>query len=221
MSDVSILREVDWSEVKSQYQMRSKISAELRTLMNDGQVRKFAELAIGISDDAGNYSAAEHPRIKASIPTNLNWMGRVFNLAKEFIPLKNASEVPQLIDRANLDYLKISVGSELSCMMNPKVCWVCNVRTIWTHLAWTRGPGEAEELLKAFRIGDSDSEMAYSNWSVGFHPDLGGSLTEVSEEGKKLSLAANVPPGELTFLWADAIASHVYDDYHQKSLMRP
>ena len=220
MPDVSILNEVDWSEVKSHYQKRSKISEELRNLLNDGHVRKFAELAIGISDNAGNYSAAEHPKIKASIPRNLNWQGRICDLAKKFIPLKNASDVPQLIDRARLDYLKISVGSEMSCMINPQVCWVCNRRTIWTHLAWTRGTGEAEQLLEAFKIGDSDSEMAYSNWAVGFHPELGSSLAEVAKEGSKLSLEADVSPGPLVFLWADAIASRAFDDFHKRLTRR-
>lgn len=220
MPNNSVLKGLDWNEGASHYRQRAKTGAQLRGFLESRQVRQFAELAIGLSDATGNYSAAEHPKIRASIPMNLNWQGRVFNLATQFVPLNDAGQVPALIEKANLDYLKISVGSEISCMVNPQVCWVCNRRTIWTHLAWTRGFGEAEQLLEAFKQGDSDSEMAYSNWAAAFHPELGGSLREIAEEGGKLSLAASIPPGGLTFLWADAIASQAYDNYHQGALIR-
>ena len=195
--------------------MRAQVSAKMSDLLKRNQMRDFAELAIGLSEAAGNYSAAEHPKIQVSIPTNLNWYGRVVNLAKQFVPLRDAEQVPALIERARLDYLKISVGSEISCMVNPQVCWVCNRRTIWTHLAWTRDIREAQQLLEAFKLGDADSEMAYSNWAAGFHSELGKSLRQVAEEGGRRSREANVQPGEFVFLWADAMASQVYDNYHQ------
>ena len=69
-------------------------------------------------------------------------------------------------------------------MVNPDMCWVCNVRTIWLHLAWNRGPGDAEELLKLFREGAADSEMAYMRWADEYHPKLQRTLIDVATEGR-------------------------------------
>src|SRR2546426_5783977 len=95
---------------------------------------RFARLVLGVSDPAGNYSAAEHgigPRVLGG---NRNAEQRVFDLADKFIGLSKAREVPVLIRQAGLKYLGISVGSEASCMLNPRVCWVANTRTAWAHL---------------------------------------------------------------------------------------
>lgn len=211
---MSILRGVDWSTVRSHFDRRVKVSNNLLNLFQQRAVEKFTALALGIEDDAGNYSAAEHPVLKVHILGNKNVNRRVFELAGKFIPLKNASQVPELIRHAQLNYLQIGVGSEMSCMVNPEVCWVCNVRTVWTHLAWERSAEEAERALKLYRERDPSSDMAYMNWADVFHPLLRDSLIKVAEEGGRLSRRANVMPGNIVFLWADAIASEVYSRYH-------
>lgn len=195
-----------------------QVSRELLRRYNDNKVRDFAELAVGMEDDTGNYSAAEHrlgPRIAAA---NQNWQKQVFDLAGQFKELKDASVIPDLIVRANLRYLQISVGSEISCMVNPDVCWVCNVRTIWLHLAWTKGPGKAEQELALYRESASDSDMAYITWAAVYHPLIQQTLYEVATEGRNRAKAQGitVQNGRL-FLWADAIAAYAYDSYHGKN----
>ena len=78
--------------------------------------------------------------------------------------LAEACDVPTLIKQARLQYLRIGVGSEISCMVNPSVCWVANTRTIWTHLVIKHGydVAKAEAELAAYRDDDATSEMAYA-----------------------------------------------------------
>src|SRR5215469_6901604 len=96
-------------------------------------------------------------------------------------------------------------------MMNPNVCWVANRRTIWTYLVINYGEGtaKADEALALYRDSDETSEMAYSEWAV-IHAELRGALTRVGEESHSLSKKARIPPGDIVFLWADVIASHLY-----------
>jgi hypothetical protein len=215
MPNKSAMNLLDWEEVASHFRNRIKTSQGLLQLHDDKKTKAFAGLAIGDSNSTGNYSAAEHPVLMAGIAKNRNWEQRVYDLATSFRSLTNAGSVPSLIGAAQIGYLQISVGSELSCMVNPEICWVCNVRTIWTYIAWTRSPQDAEEQLKLYRSGSSDSEMAYINWAEPFHPLLGAALLEIAAEGRERASKGNldVPPG-YRFLWADAIASHAYGSYH-------
>jgi hypothetical protein len=209
----SALDGLNWSDVARHFRNRVKVSGELLRLHDDKKVDAYAELAIGYANTDGNYSASEHPVLLSRITENRNWQSQVYELATRFRALTNACAVPGLINEANLNSLKISVGSEISCMVNPDVCWVCNVRTIWLHLAWTKSPEEAERALRLFREGASDSEMAYSNWADEFHPLLSRTLVEVGSEGRSRARAEWIPR-EQQFLWADAVASYAYGAYH-------
>lgn len=215
MPDQSVLNLLNWNEIAGHFRDRVAVSKELLSLHDAGKTEAFAKLAVGITGDGvGNYSAAEHPILKLGISENNRWEERIFRLATEFRALSEASQVPILIANARIKYLQISVGSEMSCMVNPDVCWVCNVRTIWLHLAWKRGPGDAEELLKLFREGAADSEMAYVRWADEYHPKLQRTLIDVATEGlNRANPQGTMPDGKL-FLWADAIASHAYGRYH-------
>jgi len=214
MPNRSALDLLDWGEVASHFRNRVKVSQELLRLHGDKRVGAYAELAIGGTNKAGNYSAAEHPILMPRIAENLNWQGRVYNLASQFRKLTTADDVPNLITDAKLNYLQIGVGSEMSCMVNPDVCWVCNVRTIWLHLAWTKSPGEAETELNLYRDGASDSEMAYIRWAEVYRPLLCGTLIEVAADGRDRAKTQGIMPRVKLFLWADAIASFAYGRYH-------
>jgi hypothetical protein len=178
-------------------------------------VDKFADRSLGIADPTGNYSAAEHGLGPKILGTNLNAERRVFDLATKFLTLNNARSVPELIRAAQLKYLQISVGSEISCVVNPEVCWVANTRTIWTHLVIKHADnvGKADEELKLYREADVTSEMAYLYWCA-IHAELGVALTRVSEIGRGLARKAGVEPGDVSYLWADAIASYLYGAFH-------
>ena len=114
------------------------------------------------------------------IEDNRNAEQNVFNLAGEFISLTDARRVPNLIAKANLKYLKIGVGSEISCMVNPEVCWVANTRTIWTHLVIMHNDSiqKADEHLKLYREADGTSEMEYQAWEA-IHAELRVALEEL------------------------------------------
>ena len=100
-------------------------------------------------------------------------------------------------------------------MVNPKVCWVANTRTIWTHLVIKHADdfAKADEELRLYRSQDDMSEMAYKIWSE-IHRELAASMTRIAEEGCRLAIVASVEPGPIKYLWADAIANGLYASYY-------
>jgi hypothetical protein len=101
-------------------------------------------------------------------------------------------------------------------MLNPRVCWVANVRTIWTHLVIKHADNfqKAAEELQLYRDSDVTSEMAYEMWQA-IHGELAGTITRVAEEGAQLAKRAAVSPGSVKYIWADAIANQLYQDYYE------
>ena len=213
-----LLEGLDWAGIRRHYDDRVKESQNLREFAAVSNIEKFVELALGLAGkETGNYSAAEHylgPRI---LDANPDAFRKVYDLARDFMRLDDAIAVPGLVRGAQIKFLQIGVGSELSCMVNPEVCWVCNTRTIWIHLANTQGIREAEEALQLFRGGSSDSDMAYGSWANAYHPELSPSLLSLANAGSALAKKAGVIPGEISYLWADAIASAAYGKYHPRS----
>jgi hypothetical protein len=120
---MSALNKLDWSEVRNHYDNRTKIHRQLLELYQDNSISRFVDLLLGISDPAGNYSADEHKLGPQIIANNRNADDQVAGLAEKFMYLTNARAVPELIRDAAIRYLKIGVGSEASCMVNPEVCW--------------------------------------------------------------------------------------------------
>jgi hypothetical protein len=209
---MSALDTLDWHAVRRHYLERVQIHRALIDLRQKDNVLQFARLLRGITNPAGNYSAEEHglgPQILAM--NGPNAAKRVFDLAGKFISLNTARDVPRIIKDARLQYLQIGVGSEASCMVNPKVCWVVNTRTIWTHLVIKHADdiGKAKEELRLYRGADARSEMAYQIWAE-IHRELAASMTRIAEEGEKLAKRAAVEPGTIKYLWADAIANALY-----------
>jgi hypothetical protein len=211
---MSILENLHWSEVLAHYRKRFDIHKRLLNLHTHTNISHFVQLLLGISDPRGNYSASEHSLGPQIMAYNTNAEQRVFDLAGKFISVSSGREVPPLIKSANLSYLKIGVGSEASCLMNPKVCWVANTRTIWTHLVIKHGDNisKANEELRLYRDAEADSEMAYKIW-VQIHRELDVAMTRVAEIGSELAKKADVKAGIIKYIWADAISNALYELY--------
>jgi len=212
---LSVLDSINWADVRRDYDVRVHVHTDLQRFRQQNAIDKFTDLALGINDSDGNYSAAEHGLGPKVLAFNANASQRVFDLAGQFVSLTDALPVPDLIRRAQLKYLQIGVGSEISCMVNPEVCWVANTRTIWTHLVIKHGydVAKADEELKLYREADVASEMAYEAWAE-IHAKLDVALTHVAKLGRERAKSANVAPGNIIYIWADAIASHLYGSYH-------
>lgn len=212
-------RDLDWPEVLDHYERRVKIHRKILSLFDRPSPLGFAELLLGISDRRGNYSAAEHnlgPMILASNGRGAEEAAnRVHDLAGEFLAVKSPHDVPRLIQNAGLQYLKIGVGSEASCMMNPQRCWVANTRTVWTHLLIKHDDdiNKANEALKYYRDDDPVSEMSYAIWEA-IHRELDTAMTRIAERAEKASNSHAVRPGPIKYLWADAVADALYGVHH-------
>jgi hypothetical protein len=213
---MSALNSLNWLSVRKQYELRQKASAELLRLHAQRKLPQFIELLLGISDSAGNYSASEHGLGPKIIGENLNAEDRLYAISTDFLRAKSAHDVPPLIRGAGLRYFQIGVGSEASCMLNPQICWVANVRTIWTHLVIKHADNfqKADEELQLYRDSDVTSEMAYEMWQA-IHGELAGTITRIAEEGSRLARLANAKPGSVKYIWADAIANQLYADYYE------
>jgi hypothetical protein len=213
---MSVLDSLDWRRIREHYDVRVHTHQRLLELHKAKNTSAFVELLLGISDPSGNYSSAEHgigPRILAE---NTNVEQRLLAVVEQFLALTNAHEVPPIIHKARIKYFQIGVGSEASCMVNPYFCWVANVRTIWTHLVHKHDDSfvKADQELELYRESDVASEMAYQMWRA-LHAELAGTITRISEQGAKLSKSAGITPGEIRYLWADAIASELYERHHE------
>jgi hypothetical protein len=211
---MSALEGLNWCEVRAQYDYRVEVHQQLLRLYRNDR-RSFVNLLLGVSDPAGNFSADEHNLGPQILSGNSNAVNQVCALAQRFMELQTANKVPELIRNAAIRYLKIGVGSEASCMVNPKVCWVANTRTIWTHLVIKHADdfAKADEELRLYRSQDDMSEMAYKIWSE-IHRELAASMTRIAEEGCRLAIVASVEPGPIKYLWADAIANGLYASYY-------
>lgn len=209
---MSALNSLDWSTVRSHYDERVYAHQTAVKLHGRRRINEFCDLILGISDPTGNYSAAEHGLGRKILAMNLNAEQRVFQLAEQFVPLSHARTVSAIIRQANLQYLRIGVGSEVSCLMNPQHCWVANVRTIWTHLVIKHADNfkKADEELELYREADVESEMDYYMWEA-IHAELAASMTRIAEEGQRLAVKSKVTLGNITYLWADAIANQLYE----------
>jgi hypothetical protein len=202
------LADLDWEEVSGLYDARWEAHMCLLDAHDAGPSEEFAHLALGMTDAAANYSAAEHglgPKILAS---NERAPQRVWDLATVFLGLDHARDVPKLIRAAGLAYCRVGVGSELSGVINPEVCWVCNVRTLWTQLLVKHGDVErANEELRLYRDQDATSDMYWPTWGA-LHRRLGRDLRLLTQASE----AYCDDRGELDHLWADAISSVVYEE---------
>jgi hypothetical protein len=205
---------LDWTAVRRGYDVRAACHARLLKLHRSGNPDQFAKLALGIADAAGNFSAWQYGLGPKILAANLRAAERVLALAGQFLEVASAQRVPPLVREADLAYLRISVGSELSCMMHPRVCWIANVRTIWTHLLIKHDDSvdTANEALHYYRAEES-GEMAYKIWRD-IHRELDTAMTRIAERAEGLATGAGTMPGPLKYLWADAVADAMYGEYH-------
>jgi hypothetical protein len=208
------LASIDWKLTLQHYSEREAVHRRLIHLHQGRLIEPFFNLAVGISDQNGNYSAAEHGIGPKVLGTNNNARQRVFDLASKFLSVTNGLQVPPLIKSASISYLQIGVGSELSCMMNPTVCWVANSRTIWSHLLikHKNNYSKADLALELYRDNEASSEMAYQIWTA-IHKEMEPDMRHLAALGHHEARVRGLKPGSLTYLWADAIANSLYADH--------
>ncbi|MFB2700178.1 hypothetical protein [Aeromonas veronii] len=203
--------ELDMALIKQHYTKREVVSLKLNRLLHENSLKEYSELAVGVSDPYGNFSAAEHalgPKI-----LHFNSYESIFSLAKKLSQKDiKAKVVADHIYKANLPYLKIGVGSEMACLLQPDECWVGNVRTIWCHLVvkhkgdWQKANNE----LDLYRIDDITSEMNYKIWSD-IYVTMKSNLNIIHDLSLSWAKEVGVEAGCKKYLWVDTVCSHLYD----------
>ena len=166
MSEKSVLDVLNWDDALEHYKSRIRVHRQLRTLHGNGQSTPFAKLLLGISDDQGNYSARDHGLGPLILSRNPDAERRLFDVAGKFHAVNNANDVPDIIRKAGLKFFQIGVGSEASCMLNPRICWIANTRSIWTHLVFKHEGN--------FRRANEELKMKLQKWPIGNGPPFIG-----------------------------------------------
>jgi len=206
------IRRISMNEVLQHYEDRKHIHRDLVNFLKANNELEYVHLALGITDSIGNYSSDEHklgPRILSETSTT-----KIFKLAKKLFNCSSVNHIPRIIYEANIPFLKISVGSEMAMMLNPNKFWVGNVRTIWVHLLikhnWDYN--KANEELELYRNDDISSEMIYKIWRD-IYLSMETNLDHLIELANKSASHTGVTKGNLKYMWADAMANAIYDDY--------
>jgi hypothetical protein len=209
------MKRLNWARIRALYDERKAIHDLAAKLRLTEKRMGFAELVLGVSDPAGNFSASRHGLGQRVLAFNDNPAERVHRAAEQFAQLKTAAPGPGIIERTGLQYFQVAVGSEVSCLVNPKVCWVANRRTIWAHLVVKHdgNTSKANQELSLYRDADADSEMDYSIWGA-LHGELAKSMPVLVEEGTAAARRSGIAAGALRFLWGDVVADGLYEKYH-------
>lgn len=205
-----LLSELDFGVVHQEYDERTRVHRRLRRLLAALEVDAFVQLALGIEDPYGNFSARDHglgPRILAETPAR-----RVFDLAGELLRLVRCEDVLDLVRRADIPYLKIGVGTELGSLLRPAEFWITNVRTLWAHLVMKHGGSvnRANDELALYRDSERDSEMEYAVWGD-LHRNLEPAMRSLGAAGAAEASAQGLEAPPFDFLWADAVANALYE----------
>lgn len=205
-----MLRDLDFAQIKSHYNLREQTHLQLLRLYSARNINDYVNLALGITESSGNYSSSEHnlgPEI-----LNNNTPNSIFRLAQDLFNCDKVTHIPNIIHSRNLPYLKISVGSEIATLLRPNDIWIGNKRTILSHLIikhnWNTAI--AIEELELYQDNDRDSEMNYRVWRD-IYLSIEGSLEELILTSNSEARIQGVSPGGLKYLWADAIASELYN----------
>jgi hypothetical protein len=209
--NLKFITELDFTAVHDHYHRRMNVSRRLGSLLSSGATNEYVNLALGIDDAYGNYSAADHdlgPRI-LSVRSGAS----VFKLGSALATARSEKDVQRMIYHANIPYLKIGVGSEMAMLLQPEFHWVANTRSIWSHLLVKhRSLSKANEELKLYRTGSQDSEMAYKVWCA-VHTEMMPNFKKLASAGYLIADEQRVEPGPNAYIWADAIASALYEKY--------
>lgn len=206
-AELPFLRGLDWPTVRACYKARTAAAKELRALYDGDDHDSFARYALGMVDPAANYSAHDWVLGPKIIGNNLRATARLHDLATELLAARNPRKVTSLIRAAGLAYCKVGVGSELSCLLAPDVYWVCNARSLWTHLLVRHGDlDRANEALELYRDDEEESEMYWRKWAA-LHREVGPDMRRLVEASRLYTRKI----GKVEYFWADAICTMTYE----------
>jgi hypothetical protein len=201
---------LNMNEVRDHYDERLNASKQLQKLFESHEIRKFVNLALGISSVHGNYSAHEHnlgPKILSGVEPLA-----IFQLAQNFMMCLDLVEMLTTIYDRRISYLKISVGSEIAMMIRPNTFWVANTRSVWAHLLAKHkfSYKKANEELALYRNDDEDSEMHYEKWRALYFA-MRENLVDIGRRGDAQAAKQKVKAGKVQNIWFDAIANALYE----------
>jgi hypothetical protein len=207
-----MIDQLDMNVVRYHYDNRIDIHKQLLALFKKEHYDEYLDIALGITNTYGNFSASEH-RLGEPIRAENN-SATIINLVGSFLTETTPRKIVDLIYQANIKFLKISVGSEMAMMLKPDFFWVANVRTVWTHLLIKHNYdlNKANEELRLYRSQDLTSEMEYRIWKE-IYSLMKPSIKKGCDDGNLIAKEQNVEVGDYPYLWFDVIASALYDKF--------
>ena len=202
-----MLDELNMKDVREIYNERYACHELLRKMLRENDSNYF-NLALGISNPAGNYSAEEH-----KIGPRITQKDQVVRLANSFRNEIDPGKMLDSIYAENIGWVKVGVGSEIAMMLFPDRFWVANVRTIWTHLLVKHNfeLKIANEALKQYREkGEGQPNlMEYKKWRA-IYLEMEPSIISICNESAVIAKLQKVSKGINSNLWFDAVANSLY-----------
>lgn len=207
-----MIDQLDMYAVRCHYDNRIDIHERLLALLKRKDYDGYLDIALGITDADGNFSASEHGLGEAILAENKS--ETIITLVQLFLTETIPIGIVDSIYRANVKFLKISIGSEMAMMLKPDFFWVANVRTVWTHLLIKHDYNleKANEELKLYRSQELTSEMEYRVWKQ-IYSLMKPSIKKGCNHGNITAKEQNIKIGEHPYLWFDVIASSLYDKF--------
>ncbi len=206
---------LDFLAVRKHYFRRKRAHRMLRDFFESRQVHEFAQLALGISNPAGNYSAAEHGMGPIILARGSD--SDILDLARDIDASSSVSHLPHIIYNKAIDRLKISIGSEIAMMLFPKRHWVGNVRTIWSHLVIKHRMNErlANQELQLYHDGERESDLTYEIWQY-VYLEMEENIKTLGRIAAEAADRQGIRPGRLRYMWADAVASQMFEQFSSR-----
>lgn len=210
----NLIDELNPTSIQTHFENRMHIHHRLLQLFTQQDIKKYLELALGLENLYGNYSAYEHDLGYQILNHNSSEM--VFLLATALYQAENPNDIIEIVFKQyNLPYLKVSVGSEMAMMLKPHQFWVANIRTIWTnYLVQHQGDIDlANEQLSYYRTkGDMPSALEYQLWRSEY-VKMQKTVQVVMDLSQDLTRQQNIDLAKYHYLWYDCLANALYEQF--------
>ena len=211
------IEQLNIETLKEHFEIRVQLHKDLQNMLEPKNVKQdytdFLNLALGISDRYGNFSANEHGLGELILAHNTN--ESIIKLVGKLRLAEDPKQIPDFIYDANLPYLKISVGSEIALMLQPNLFWVANIRTLWTDFLVSQNYNlkNTNEQLKLYRQATrEDSALEYKYWRSEY-TKMTNKIGALVDEAYPISHSLQIDTNKYKYIWFDCLANAMYENF--------
>jgi hypothetical protein len=207
------LNNVNFASVREHYDDRMALSHTLGKYQRQGDVNRYAHLAVGATDPQGNHSASEHGLSGAILTYVTNQ--QIFDLGTALLQATNGNILGTIFN-ADIKNVKASVGTEMGMMLRPNQLYCTNARSVFGARSVQNGIENALDIINTYKeLGKTGEgpEDQRGIWAP-FHEEVGPNLVSLVNLANPRSLEQGIAPGDNVYLWADSISNELYNEFY-------